>query len=70
MSAADTNWPKTREEMARHLKISVPTLDRLRYAGEIGYVAIGTRVLFTERHAEELLARKDRKARESTRRRS
>jgi hypothetical protein len=53
-----------RSEFARFVGISVPTLDRLLRDRKVGCVRLGGRVLFTERHAEELFEKFEVKARE------
>jgi excisionase family DNA binding protein len=55
------------KETAHVLGVSVRTLRRMRAAGEIGCVTVGTgrvrpRVRFTEEHLGQYLARADRNA--------
>lgn len=52
----------TRFEFAERVGISRATLDRLLAAGDVSCVRIGSRVLFTDNHAAELLRKFEAKA--------
>jgi predicted dehydrogenase len=54
----------SRREFAERVGISVRTLDALLAGGQVSCVRIASRVLFTEAHAEELLKKFERTARE------
>jgi excisionase family DNA binding protein len=55
------------DQAAEYLGISVRTLHRMREAGEIGYVTVGTgsrrpRIRISQQHLEEYLLRAERMA--------
>ena len=56
-----TKLTMDRFEFAARVGISRATVDRLLAAGDVSCVRIGTRVLFTEAHAVELLAKFEQK---------
>ena len=49
-------------ELAEILNISSMTLKRIRYAGEISFLRIGTQVRYTESHLESYLEKCQRKS--------
>lgn len=51
-------------EFAARVGVSVSTVNRLLADGQVSCVRLASRVLFTEEHAEELLRKFERKARE------
>ncbi len=50
------------KEVADILHVSCPTLKRLRYAGEINFLRIGTQVRYTQQHLDDYLQRCERKS--------
>lgn len=53
----------TEKEAARWLKVSRPTLQRIRLRGEIAFSRIGgTRVIYTTKHLSEYLVSRERAA--------
>lgn len=52
----------TRVEFAKYVGISVRKLDQLLAERQVACARIGGRVLFTTKHAEELLEKFDQKA--------
>lgn len=56
----------SRREAARHLGLSVVTIDREVARGNIAHFRGGRRVLFTQAHLDEYIQRNERKARDKT----
>lgn len=50
------------KELAKILRISLPTLKRLRYAGKIEFLRVGMQVRYTRPHLEAYLRKCNRKA--------
>jgi excisionase family DNA binding protein len=55
MSNLDEERLKTKKETARFLGISEPGLDRLRAAGLIQYIRVGSLVRFTQADIQEYI---------------
>lgn len=53
------------KQAAQRLGISRPTLLRLRRRGAIGFFRVATRVLFSEEHLQDFLARVERRPKDS-----
>ena len=45
-----------KKELARELRVSVETVDRLRKSGQMPYHSVGTRIVFTEQDKTDYLA--------------
>lgn len=50
-----------KKEFAAYVGIGVRTLEQLMHDHAVSYIAVGSRKLFTPKHAEELLAKNERK---------
>ncbi len=46
----------TKREAAEYLRLSVPTVDRLRLSGALAYIKVGKKVLFRKRDLDRFMA--------------
>ena len=49
------DMPVTKDELARILNVSFPTVDRIVRAGKIEYLKVNTSVRFTKKHIDDYI---------------